>query len=280
MEDLLREFEDSVQQSIATHKIEDALNHINRFIEEFDGLLKSFQNDTILIQSRYHEFRLNSIRRLLTQDEIIVVGARISNDLLRLLDLVLAEVHGNYDSFYRHKLENYGRQRLIYDSSNPAFFQGTVSIMKFNTAKKLFNIRFSMEQDHLTWTLTADENEFVGLNFLLDLVKGKVTFEYMIKKSDFNAKNIVFFMIPMKSNYDLIEVGSDQREAKENASSRLRLRKDAVFNESVWQSEKIVFDFSEIEGTKECVFGPRINEGCISNGPAILSIREIRIYRD
>lgn len=261
---------------ISTAKIEQACKLLIEITNQYENT-ENYTNTLIVLMSRYHELRLNDIKGIISVDEKSLENNRIIDGLISSTDIIFNYIENGAKKIL---LEKEGDSEvLVYDSADFINYAGVMFFDKYNTARKLDNISIAIKNGEIEWNLIAEAKESVGINFFLNFLKGRVEYEYYTKTFNKVKDNIMFYMIPMKSNYDLIEVGSEIREDESNGFSPFRVRKISSQNSGKWLKGQIDFDFTELDEANESVFAPRINEGSPRPDKGEFRIRKIKIYK-
>ena len=147
----------------------------------------------------------------------------------------------------------------------------------FNTSKKFRNIQLQQENGNSIWSMISEGEELVGINLLNLPVSGILHFEYLIKDKNPTHSNIMFYLIPIKQQEKLVEVGFEEPIHPRNPNSfcRHRIRPKNLID--TWISEEITYDFSDLSNLGYVIFGPRINEGSPFPGKGHLLVKNVRV---
>lgn len=145
----------------------------------------------------------------------------------------------------------------------------------YNSDRKFSNIQLEKNNLKPTWHITSEYGESVGVNLLNLPVCGSVSFEYFIHEMNKEHLNIMFYLIPIKREEKLVEIGFDLPVDRKNPHSFYRLRFRPKMVDNQWIKETINFDYRDVEGLDYVIFAPRINEGAPFPAKGKISIRDV-----
>lgn len=186
----------------------------------------------------------------------------------------IADVRRYLDTHYKNYLKE--KQNLVYDINKDPTLNG------WSTFRTSENSLAKFVRDGREVHLKVTGNSKVGINRSMNFLKGKVTFEYKILRTNSTFDNIIMYVIPMQENsfdkFGLIEVGTNQQDHPQNDFSPSRSRLILYSKGNDWTFSQIEFDFSNTPLAFYSIFAPRINEGCPRPDNGEFYIRNIKIY--
>lgn len=270
-----------IHRLIAEYKLEEAfealfslINLINR--NQFHDHEKSA---LIILSARFHDLLHQKLIGIIDNHSAIVESNKIIHGILEVTRILTNSTE--YSKIALGVEGESGNYVVIHDTSKIQNDSDLYGWGKFHTRRMFQNIDIKIDNKHgVEWHLFAVGDELVGANKFLNIIKGKVIFEYKPVKFNDVKDNLLFFMIPMKSNNNLIEVGTKIREDPNNGYSPFRIRKLAKSNINSWHTDEIQFDFSNTPEAECSVFAFRINEGTPRAGQGEMYVRNVKIYEE
>lgn len=273
----MENLESKFTRLITTYKIHEALSLLLDIISNYDFESNSVKSNIMLLSGRYHNLKQEKFKGTISSADALLESNQILDGILGLSESIFKRISQSDKIGLKEKNTKKQDSKIIYDSKNFLHYEGNISIGVFNTERKFKNIDSSFDNGNLTWTLTSEKEELVGINFFLRILKGVISFDYQAIEINPVMDNLIFHIIPMKSNYNLIEVGSTLRDDPDNAFSPFRIRKVGRFNQGDGIRESIEFDFTETPEATESFFAPRINEGSPRPNRGKMKLRNIKI---
>lgn len=244
---------------IATNRLKELfsvlLTHINSTDDEYN------KSTMLILSNQYYRLKEKQILGILNTNEEEVLGNQLLKRTLDLIDKVFEhdEVNQRPTIQTSKPIKN---GSLIFDSSKIMLYPFKVITGAIGQVTKKHNTYSNFENNNITWGLNAHYNEKVGLNIFIPIKKGKIFFEYLPIRFNDTKDNLMFFVIPMKSNELVIEVGSNEQADPLNEFSPFRIRKIAMPSNGKWIKDELHFNFNNLNSANEIVFAPRLNEGC------------------
>jgi nucleoside phosphorylase len=134
-------------------------------------------------------------------------------------------------------------------------------------------------------TMRSIRSEPVGVNKSLPTLAGTVEFQYQVLEAHQKGQYIYFAMIPMQetglNRTGLIEVGGERQDDPRNPTSIYRIRRFVPrkhYMDGHWHTASMTFDFRELSTAFYSILAPRINEGIVLSGPAVVRIGRVRVW--
>lgn len=116
------------------------------------------------------------------------------------------------------------------------------------------------------------------------VLHGIVEFRYKVEYAVPPGEHIYFAVIPMQETgigrAGLIEVGSDEQEAPQNARSPWRVRHNIPLphqSDSAWHTTEVAWDFRRVRSAFYSILAPRVNEGSGIPGDASVAFASVRV---
>ena len=267
-----------IHRLIAEYKIEQAFEGLFSLVNKINYQNSHDKNKEalILLSARFHDLMHQKLIGVISNSEAILESNKIVNGILQVNKTLLKSKE--YQSQASSNDEEDKEFKLIVDTSNCDVQNELRCWGTYNTSRKFENIKVDIQLKEISWHIIAEHDELVGANRALNLTKGKITYEYLPIKFNKVKDNLLFFIIPMKSNKDLIEVGTNISDDPSNGYSPFRIRKLANPILNTWHKDEILFDFSSTPEAKCSVFAFRINEGTPRPNEGIMEVRNIKIY--
>lgn len=271
--------EEKIYRLVAEYKIEEAFENLFVFLKDINinQSHDEYRRDLSVLSASFHDLMHQKTINIINNNDAMIVSNRIVYGLLTISEKIFKSVeYKNTSTHLDSQGENYV---LIHDTSSIENQNDLRGWRRFNTKFNFNNIAItSTNTKEWIWHLKAEEEESVGAHKFLSIKSGKVTYEYYPIQFNGVKDNLLFFMIPMKSNEHLIEVGSNIRDDPANGYSPFRIRKLANPQTSIWHNDEIIFDFSNTPEAKCSVFAFRINEGTPRAAHGEMLIKNIRIF--
>ncbi len=266
----------SIHNLIASNKLDAAFSELLSITANYGGDANTYKKSLIVLSNQFNELKQKKIIGTLTPNEKSILNNQILDRTLNLIDEIFKLIEST--SSINAKEQSHS-EKIVYNSSDFMLYDNKVTFGTIGHKFHEYNAQSEFDSNkNIIWKLFAKDEEQVGLNIFLDTIKGYVSFDYYPTHFNTTKDNLIFFMIPMKSNDSVIEVGAEIRRDPKNGFSPFRIRKVAKPFSDKWISEKIYFDFSETPEAKESVFAPRINEGCPRVGNGGFKIRNVKVF--
>ncbi|MBC7816119.1 MAG: toll/interleukin-1 receptor domain-containing protein [Planctomycetaceae bacterium] len=273
-------------------KVGDSLRQtIERGIQESSWLLIVLSHNSVA--SPWIQQELNAAFALeLSRQNVFILPAIIDDCEIPLFlrDKVYADFRRSYDQGFRALLDRFGhdsssRGDLVYASTEDDNLYREWTLYNTAGVSSASIMQFVGDDGKKGFYLRSFGRENVGLCLSVRSLFGVATFYYKVISGDPSRKNILFAMIPMqetgfaRSGY--IEVGSDSQDSPQNATSCHRQRyfvPSEHYSSAQWHRGTLEFDFRDTPAAFYSIFAPRINEGCLTPGPAEFQLGEVALY--
>lgn len=176
-------------------------------------------------------------------------------------------------------------RRIIYDSDEETSpFASWTLFATSGVQNRHFRITPSSAMQPAAALLNATSREAVGINKSLPVLHGVVEFRYKVEYAVPPGDHLYFAVIPMQETgigrAGLIEVGSDEQDALENARSPWRVRYIiplAHQSDGAWHTAEVVWDFRQVRRAFYSILAPRVNEGSGVPGDASVAFASVRV---
>lgn len=271
--------EQKIYRLIAEYKIEQAFESLFSLLEKINkqNSHDKSKDALIVLSARFHDLMHQKLIGIVSSADSILESNKIIHGILQINQTLIDSKEYKDTHFILEKDQSY--HKLIIDTSNCDIQQEIEHWETYNTRRKFENIRTEIKLNEINWEIIAEYNELVGVNRSLNFIEGKVTFEYLPIKFNAVKDNLLFFMIPMKSNRNLLEVGTNLIDDRHNGYSPFRIRQLANPNLNQWHKGEITFDFTNTPEARCSVFAFRINEGTPRADSGIMKVKNIKIYK-
>jgi hypothetical protein len=177
------------------------------------------------------------------------------------------------------------KRRIIYDGDEEDIpFESWTFFATSGVQSRHFQMLHSSSMSPAFAILTATATEAVGINKSLPILHGVVEFRYRVEYAVPHSDHIYFAVIPMQETgigrVGLIEVGSDEQDAPQNARSPWRVRYNIPLAhqcDMAWHSAEVAWDFRRVPDAFYSILAPRVNEGSKVPGAARVVFANIRV---
>lgn len=271
--------EQKIYRFIAEYMIKEAFESLFSLIEILNKENIHIKNKEALISlsARYHKLTHEKLIGILSNDDANLESNKIIHGILQVTKILTSSKEFKMlNSVQNNENEEY---RLIHDTSKFFQIEEFQNWGIFSSKGRLNNIALKKDnENNYLWDLTTFDEEQLGANIFLNVLKGKITYKYFPIEFNKVKDNLLFYMIPMKSNKNLIEVGTNIPDDPNNGYSPFRIRKLAKTKLNQWHEDEIIFDFTNTPEAKYSVFAFRINEGTPRAGKGKMLVTNVKIY--
>jgi hypothetical protein len=272
--------EEKIYRFIAEYKIEKAFESIFSLVKLLNNNDKheKSREGLILLSARYSNLIHEKLIGILSNDDANLESNKIIHGILQITKQLINS--SEYKSLIFSQGNDDKEYKLVHDTSRFSQIADFKDWGTFSSKGQLYKIALQEDsKNSYSWTLTTSDEEQIGANIFLDFLKGKVVYKYFPIEFNEVKDNLLFFMIPMKSNKSLIEVGTTISDDPNNGYSPFRIRKLAKTALNQWHEDEIEFDFTNTPEAKDSVFAFRINEGTPRASKGKMLVKDIKIYK-